>query len=167
MEHPHAHNHHQNVIELSTKWKEQTEVCTTELWVVSTKCAQTFLSNMWPWEYPAGMHTQLHWSVHQCPFFVFLCDSFIQKLFTNYSERRHEPSTTYRTETTREPPYSMARAIGATAWFICRWHYLCCPSAEITRHMDQPFQWPHWRGLLHVIRSTSSRQSRRGNMWLL
>ena len=64
---------------------------------------------------------------------MFLHHPWIQKLFINYSVRRHKLSTslmaTTRTETTHGPTYSMARAIGATAWqngFICRHHYLRC-----------------------------------------
>ena len=62
--------------------------------------------------------------------------ALIQKTISHYySARRHEPSTssiaTARTETTREPTYSMVRVIGATAWqkcFICQCHYLHCHS---------------------------------------
>jgi len=72
---------------------------------------------------------------------------FWQILFTNCLVRRHKTSTssiaTARTESTRGPTYSMARAIGATAWhFVCQCHYLCCHShwksltLEVTRHMD-------------------------------
>ena len=46
--------------------------------------------------------------------------SLIQKLFTHYSAKRHKPCNSWLatawTETTRRPTYSMARAIGATAW---------------------------------------------------
>ena len=63
----------------------------------------------------------------QLLFCEFLHHSLFQKL-----ARRHKPSmATARTETTRGPTYSMARAIGATAWqkgFICWCHYLCCHS---------------------------------------
>jgi len=50
-------------------------------------------------------------------YYVFLRHTLIQKLFTNYSARRHEPSTslmatarmaTARMETSRGPTYSMA-----------------------------------------------------------
>ena len=82
-------------------------------------------------------------------FCAFLHLSLFQKLFTNYSysARRHQPSisliATARTETTGGPTYSMVRTIGATAWqkgFICRCHYLCCHSVEVTRYIDRPLQ---------------------------
>jgi len=59
---------------------------------------------------------------------------------------------TARMETTRGPTYSMTRVIEATPWqksksFICRchcWHCYFSPlTAEVTRHMDRPLQWPH------------------------
>jgi len=62
--------------------------------------------------------------------------SFIQRLFTNYilSEKTR---TVYLLDGKSKCGdhswniYSMAGAIGATAWqkgFICRYHYLCCHS---------------------------------------
>ena len=73
---------------------------------------------------------------------------------SNYSANRHELPTssmaTARTETTREPTYSMTRAIGATLWhkgFICGCHCLHCHysplTVEVTCHTDRPLQWPH------------------------
>jgi len=57
---------------------------------------------------------------------------------------------TVRTETTRGPTYSMTRVKGATPWqkgFTCRCHCLRCHysplTMEVTRHVDQPLQWPH------------------------
>ena len=58
--------------------------------------------------------------------------SFVNSKTSHDGNDRHEPSTaTARTETTRGPTYSMARAIGATAWqkgCICQCHYLRCHS---------------------------------------
>ena len=83
---------------------------------------------------------------------AFLHHSLIHKLFTNYSVRRHEPSTSLmaiaRSETTREPTYSMARATGATHHMAKRLHlsmplFALTLTVEVTCHMDQPLQWPH------------------------
>ena len=65
-------------------------------------------------------------------------------------------------ETTRGPTYSMARAIGATTWqkvhLLMPLHVLLL-TVEVTRHMDRPLQWPHQRGLSHVIKDSESATS--------
>ena len=83
-------------------------------------------------------------------FCEFLHHSLIQKLFTNYSARRHKPP--YLLDGNSKdgdpgPTYSMTRAIGATPWrkaFICRCNWLHCHysplTVEVTRHMDRPLQ---------------------------
>ena len=118
-------------------------------------CLSLFLLG-WAWASPT--YTSLFWDLYLYNIYIyiichainhfwflfcmFLHHSLIQKLFTNYSVRRHELSTssmvTARTETIGGPTYSMARAI------LLLMPLFALPfSVEVTRHMDQPLQWPH------------------------
>ena len=82
----------------------------------------------------------------------FVNSKTIHKLLRKGTNHRTCTSlmATARTETTRGPTYSMTRVIWATPWqkgFICRCHCFHCHysplTVEVTRHMDQPLQWPH------------------------
>jgi len=82
---------------------------------------------------------------------LILHHSLIQKLFTNYSARRHERFTSWlataRMETTRGPTYSMARVIGgyrmAKRFHLLMPLYVLPLTVGVTHHMDRPLQWQH------------------------